>query len=305
MSDLSVNLFGEKISNPLFLPSGIVTVISSHNQAEKAGAGLVIIKSITVNKRIGNPIPRVVRYSSGFINSVGLTNPGLKQGKKQIDDFMAKTKIPVIISVFAEKVSDFVLLVKELSKLKPLAIELNLSCPNVRDELDIMISTREDITYTVTKAVKKAVRNVPIICKLSPNVSDIGGIAKSCEDAGADAISAINTVAAGMVIDIKTAKPTLGAKFGGLSGPGIKPISIAKVYEIYKAVKIPVLGLGGISTSDEVIEMMMAGAFLVGVGSAVYLDGYKVFDKIKIGMREFCKENKIKSLKKIVGVAHK
>lgn len=302
--DLKIKLFNKELENPLFLPSGIINEISGHKMAVDAGAGSVVLKSITVNRREGNPIPRVVKYEYGFINSVGLRNPGLKEGKKQIKDFIKKTKTPVIISVFATTVKDFRKLVSETAKLKPYAIEINLSCPNVEGEFGQMISNKSDSSQQVIKGVKKEAGKVPLIAKLTPNVDSISEIAKACESAGADAIAAINTIAPSMIIDINKRKPILGMKKGGLSGPGIRPVAIAKIYEIHEAVKIPIIGMGGVEKWQDVIEMMMAGATLVGVGSAVYLRGYKIYQEILTGLKEFMKKEKITDIKKLIGVAH-
>jgi len=302
--DISVKLFGKKLTNPLFLPSGIVNDVPSHKIAAESGAGCVVLKSITTEPREGNPIPRVAKYEYGILNSVGLKNPGLKEGKKQIREFLKKTKIPVIVSVFAVSVKEFKKLVSEIAELKPFAIELNLSCPNVESEFGQMISNKSKSSYEIVKSVKKEARKVPLIAKLTPNVDQIGEIAKACEQAGVDAIAAINTVAPSMVIDIYKRRPILGAKKGGLSGPGIRPVAIAKIYEIYESVKIPILGMGGVEKWQDAVEMMMAGATLVGVGSAVYLRGYKIYKEIINGLEEFMKKEKIKNIKNLVGIAH-
>lgn len=304
MINLSISLFGKKLSNPLFLPSGIINDVSGHKLAIEAGAGSVILKSITMEPREGNPIPRVAKYEYGILNSVGLRNPGLKEGKKHIKDFLKKTKTPVIISVFATNIKGFKKLVSEMSELKPFAIEINLSCPNVQDEFGEMISNKSDLSFEVIKGVKKEAGKIPLIAKLTPNVDSISDIAKACETAGANAIAAINTVAPSMVIDIYKRKPILGMKKGGLSGPGIRPVAIAKIYEIYEAVKIPILGMGGVEKWQDAVEMMMAGATLVGVGSAVYLRGYKIYKEILTGLEEFMKKEKISDIKKLIGVAH-
>ena len=283
---------------------GIINEIAGHKMAIDAGAGCVVLKSITLEAREGNPIPRVAKYEYGILNSYGLRNPGLKEGKKQIKDFIKKIKEPVVISVFATNVKDFKKLVGEMSELKPFAIEVNLSCPNVEGEFGQMLSNKSDSSYQVIRGVKKEAGKIPLIAKLTPNVDNIGEIAKACEEAGADAIAAINTVAPSMVIDINKRKPILGMKKGGLSGPGIRPVAIAKIYEIYEAVKIPILGMGGVEKWQDAVEMMMAGATLVGVGSSVYLRGYKIYQEILTGLKEFMKKEKIIDIKKIIGAAH-
>ena len=301
---LSISLFGKKLKNPLFLPSWIINDIADHRLAVEAGVGCLVLKSLTIEKREGNPLPRVIKFNCGFINSVGLRNPGLERGKKEVADFLKKYNTPTIVSVFATNISDFQRLVSNFVELSPFAIELNLSCPNVADEFGEMISKKTKMVYQVIKAVKKEAKKIPIICKLSPNVENIGEAAKTAEEAGADAISAINTLASGMMIDIKKRKPILGTKKGGISGEAIRPLAIAKIYEIYEVVKIPILGMGGVSCFEDVIEMMMAGARLVGVGSAVYTKGWGVYQKILSGLKEFLKNEKIDRIEKIIGVAH-
>lgn len=302
--NLKIKLFDRRLENPLFLPSGIINDVPGHKLAIDAGAGCIVLKSITVEPREGNPIPRVAKYEYGILNSVGLKNPGLKEGKKQIKDFLKKTKAPVIISVFATNVKDFKKLVGEMSELKPFAIEINLSCPNVQDEFGEMISNKSSLSNEVIKGVKKEAGKTPIIAKLTPNVDSISEVAKACESAGADAIAAINTIAPSMVIDIYKRKPILGAKKGGLSGPGIRPVAVAKVFEIYESVKIPILGMGGVEKWQDAVELMMAGATLVGVGSSVYLRGYKIYKEIIDGMKCFLVKEKIKNINSLIGVAH-
>ncbi len=305
MIDLSIDLFGKKLKNPLFLPSGIVTDIASHKNAIDAGGGLIVLKSITLSPRQGNPLPRVVKFAGGFLNSVGLTNPGLELGKKQIEEFIKQAPVPVVVSIFATSVKEFKRMAEALAEINPFALELNLSCPNLRHESEVIISHEGKSSYQVVKEVKKVVGKLPVIAKLSPNVGKISEIARWCQEGGVDAISAINTVAPAMIIDIKKKRPTLGAKFGGMSGPAIKPIAIAKIYEIYQVVQIPILGVGGISDWRDVIEMMLAGACLVGVGSIVYLQGWGVYQKILRGLTTYLKKEKINSLKEIIGLAHK
>lgn len=302
--DLKIKLFDKRLENPLFLPSGIINDVPGHKLAIDSGAATVVLKSMTLKPREGNPIPRVAKYEYGIINSVGLKNPGLKEGKKQIKDFLKKIKTPIIISVFATNVKDFKKLVGEMSELKPFAIEINLSCPNVEGEFGQMLSNKSDSSYQVIKGVKKEAGKIPLIAKLTPNVDPISEVAKACEAAGANAIAAINTIAPSMVIDIYKRKPILGMKKGGLSGPGIRPVAIAKIYEIYEAVKIPILGMGGVEKWQDAVEMMMAGATLVGVGSSVYLRGYKIYKEILTGLKEFMKQENIKNIKNLIGMAH-
>ena len=305
MADLSMTYCGVHFPNPLILPSGIAQDIpKDHERAINAGAGGITTKSITIEPREGNPLPRVCRYEQGFLNSVGLRGPGLDKGKILIEDFIKASPVPVIVSVFAVSIKDFERFAYELCPLKPAFFELNLSCPNVEDEYGACLATGMESSAQVVKEVKKISSNIPVLAKLTPNVSNIANVAKACEAAGADGIVAINTVGPGMVIDIKQKKPILGAKRGGVSGPAIKPITIRCVYDIYEAVKIPIIGMGGITSWQDAVEVMMAGATLIGVGSAIYFKGINVFTEIKNGISQYMDAEHVTSLKELVGIAH-
>lgn len=304
MFSLKTTFCGVTFENPLILPSGIITEIPAHHKAEQSGAGGVTLKSFTVNPREGHPLPRIIKYDHGFLNSVGLRNVGIEKGPAIVKEYLAKATVPTIISVFATNVKEFVQLVEAFAPLKPAMIELNLSCPNVEDEFGDPSGNTAEGAGNVVAAVKKVARGLPLMAKLSPNVASIVDVAKACEAAGVDAISAINTVGPGVVIDIKTRKPVLGHLKGGVSGAGIFPIAVAKVYDLYEAVKIPILGMGGVTTWQNAVEIMLAGASLVGTGSAIYSKGYGVFEEIKKGMSEWMEQNGVKELKEIIGAAH-
>jgi dihydroorotate dehydrogenase (NAD+) catalytic subunit len=301
---LTTSFLSTTFPNPLILPSGIIQEIPDHLRAIEQGIGGITLKSLTVEKREGNPLPRVWKYDHGFINSVGLRNPGINEGVKKIKDVLEKSSVPVMVSIFAVTVADFKHLAEKVLTLKPKFIELNLSCPNTKSELGESLGMGVDSTIQAVTGVKKVVKNkTKLIAKLSPNVQNIGEVAKAAEDAGVDAISAINTVGPGMVIDIRRKKPVLGNKEGGVSGMGIKPVAIRCVYDIYRSIKIPIIGMGGISNWQDTIEMMMAGATLVGVGSAVY-SNKNVYEEIKKGLVEYMETEKLKSLMSLVGSAH-
>ena len=305
MQALAVKFLGVEFNNPLVMPSGILQEVAAHYQAEKNGLGGITTKSMTMEPREGNPMPRVIKYDHGILNSVGLRNPGITKGIGEWEKFIKETKIPVICSVFAVSVKDFVYLSEEAEKIEPAMIELNLSCPNTVDELGEPLGMGVDSTAAAVKAVRKALnKDTKILAKLSPNVGNIGEVAKAAESAGADAISAINTVGPGMVIDIRRKKPMLGNIVGGVSGPGIRPVAVRCVWDIYNSVKCPILGMGGVETANDVVEMMLAGATLVGVGSAWYRHGFGIYAKIKTDLIKYMKENKIKSLSELVGGAH-
>src|SRR3990167_10505385 len=263
MSDLSAYFCGVKFDNPFILPSGIITEIPEHKKAIEAGVGGVTLKSLTYERREGNPLPRIWKYDCGMINSVGLRNAGIEKGSQEIAKFLSEHKeIPIIVSLFATKIKEFLYLVEKIVPLNPSFIELNLSCPNVDDEFGKSLGMEKGAAGEIVKSVKKISGKVPVLAKLSPNVNDITDIAKSCESEGANGIVAINTVGPGMIIDLTKKKPILGAKKGGVSGPAILPVAVRCVYEIYDAVKIPVIGMGGVTKWQDVVEMIMAGATL-------------------------------------------
>lgn len=306
MADLGVNFCGISFSNPFILPSGIITEIPEHRRAIDAGVGGVTLKSLTYYKREGNPLPRIWKYNCGMINSVGLRNAGIEKGSQEIAQFIHQNPdIPIIVSLFATKIQEFLYLVEKIIPLHPHCIELNLSCPNVDDELGTSLGMEKGAAGKIVGKVKKISQKIPILAKLSPNVSDIADIAKSCEEAGADGIVAINTVGPGMIIDITKKRPALGAKKGGVSGQGIFPITVRCVYEIFEEVKIPIIGVGGVTTWQDAIQIIFAGATLVGVGTATYLKGMNVYQELKQGIREYMEKENIKHLSELVGLAHK
>lgn len=304
MSNLKVNFCGVDFENPLVLPSGIIQEIPDHIRAVKGGAGSITAKSLTVEPREGYPIPRIIRFEHGILNAVGFRNPGIKNGKLQIMQLMRSVNVPVIVSIFSTKLEEIKLLASEVAGIHPPFMELDISCPHVEDEFGKSLAMNEKTAYEATKAAKRESGKIPLLCKISANYSEIVKVAKACEEAGADGISAINSVGPGMVIDIKTKKPVLGNIRGGMSGPAIKPIAIRCVYDIFKEVKIPILGMGGVTTWQDVVEMMMAGATLVGIGSATYFKGMGIYQEIKQGLLDYMDKKGIKDLKEIVGTAH-
>ncbi len=302
---LPIEFLGRKFVSPLVLPSGILTTKNDFINAQNHGAGAVTTKSYTFYPRSGHPAPVVARFEGGFINSVGLRNAGIAEAKRQIQEFQKSLSIPLFVSLFDTNIRNFIQLALHLLPLKPEFLELNLSCPNVDDEYGKPLATQEESAYEIVRKVKKVVGGeVKIIAKLTANVPDIKKIAVAVEEAGADAIAAINTVGPGMIIDIKKRKPVLGAKQGGVSGPAIKPIAIRCVYEIYQVVNIPIIGMGGVTSWQDAVEMMMAGATLIGVGSAIYLKGWSVYEQIKKKKKRYLKEEKIEDIKSLIGQAH-
>ena len=308
MIDTSVILCGIKLKNPTILASGILGISSELlvNVAE-AGAGVVTSKSCGLLPRVGHPNPTILEWEHGLVNAVGLSNPGVGEEVKELKKAKVKLKelgVPLIASFFADKMENFAILAEKLSEAEPDFLEVNISCPNTKSDLGQMFAAEAQTAATITQVVKKRTK-IPLIVKLSPNVIDIKEIAKAVEGAGADAISAINTVGPGMFIDVESGKPILANKVGGLSGPAIRPIAIAKVFEICSVVKIPVIGIGGITYGRDAIEMIMVGASAIGVGSAVYYRGIKVFTKINQEIKKFMKDHQFQNLSEFRRIAHK
>lgn len=302
---LETELAGVKLQNPTVLASGIlgVTGASLARVAKHDGAGAVTTKSVSLKERKGHPTPVLITYEHGMLNAVGLSNPGIEEFIPEIEYAVKNAGAPVIASIFGSKITEFGEIAKKASAANPHLIEVNISCPNVEDEFGRPFACDPGIAGVVTRTVKKSTK-IPVFIKLSPNVSNIGEIAKSVQDAGADGITAINTVGPGMAINIEARKPILSNKSGGVSGPGIKPIAVKAVYDIYKSAKIPIIGTGGITTGRDAIEIIMAGASAAGVGSAVYYRGPEVFSAICEEMQEFMDKEGFKSIKEMRGIAH-
>ena len=265
------------------------------------GCGLVTMKSIGPEPRDGHKNPTVIDLGHGMINAVGLPSPGYLNMENEWKD-LEKRDFPLIASVYGSSVREYQMVAEFVSSKNPDFIEINISCPN-SEKHGMIFGVNPQSSHDVVSAVKKVV-NVPLIVKLTPQALDIGDIARSCEDAGADAICAVNTAGPGMIIDIESKMPVLAFKKGGLSGPMIKPVAVRCVFDIYKAVTIPIIGLGGITTGEDAIEMVMAGASLVGIGSAVRYRGIDVFQKVADEMEAWLSKHNC-SIEDIKGAAHR
>lgn len=301
---LKTKICGVNLKNPTILASGILGVsAASLAYVVNNGAGAVTSKSIGLEERKGHAAPVMITTPYYGVNAVGLSNAGIDESLPEITQAVKTCKAPVIASIFAHKISDFGLLAQKISIAKPDLIEVNISCPNVEAEFGKPFSTDPIAAAKVTSLVKDNTK-IPVIVKLSPNVLDIKFIAKAVEEAGADCINAINTLGPGMAIDLRTKMPILTNKFGGVSGPAIKPIAIKAVYDIYQTVKIPIIGTGGVMTGDDAIEMMMAGASAVGIGTAVYYREIDVFRKVTDEMEVFLNAEGYKNVKQVIGAAN-
>jgi dihydroorotate dehydrogenase (NAD+) catalytic subunit len=303
--NMETEICGIKLKNPLILASGIlgVTASSLANVAE-SGAGAVTTKSIGPQKRTGHSAPVIITTKNYMMNAVGLSNPGIDDSIEELKEMIKQSKSPIIISIFAGTIEEFGMVAKKVSTINPQFIEVNISCPNVKDDFGKPFAAEPESAAAVTRIVKENVKGIPIIIKLSPTASNVGQIAKACEKAGANAINMGNTGGPGMAIDIRTARPILTNKTGGLSGPGLKPLAVRCVYDVYKNVKIPIIGTGGVTCGEDAIEMIMAGASAIGIGTAVYYEGINVFKKISDEIVEFMKKEGYKSIAQMVGIAH-
>jgi dihydroorotate dehydrogenase (NAD+) catalytic subunit len=298
MPSLKTVLGSVILENPILIASGILgTTSGSMRKLYKKGAGAIITKSTSLNPKKGNLNPTVVSTPSGLLNAMGLPNPGIDSMIDEVK-ILIKHNIPVIGSVTGSSIEEFVKVASEFDSVGVIAVELNISCPH---EKVSQIGQSCELSYEFVKAVKKEV-SIPVFVKLTPNVTDIVKVAVEVEKAGADGITAINTIK-GMVIDINTGYPILNNKIGGLSGPAIRPIAVRCVYEIYKSVKIPIIGVGGIENWEDTIEFILAGATAVQIGTSI-LKGYKIIKEIINGVKEFLIKKRKNSISEIIGLTH-
>jgi dihydroorotate dehydrogenase (NAD+) catalytic subunit len=273
MKSLKIELPGLQLRNPIMPASGCFGFGKEYSQFYDLNVlGAIMIKATTVEPRFGNPTPRVAETSAGMLNAIGLQNPGLVKVMSEELPWLAQYDVPIIANVAGATEEDYIEVAKEISKAPNVhALELNISCPNVKTG-GIAFGTIPEVAKQLTRKVKD-VSEVPIYVKLSPNVTDIVEMAKAVEDGGADGITMVNTLV-GMRIDIKTGKPILANRTGGLSGPAIKPIAIRMIYEVSQKTSLPIIGMGGISSAEDVVEFYYAGASAVAVGTANFVDPF-------------------------------
>ena len=303
MVNTKVSLCGIELSNPVIPASGTFGFGYEFAALYDINIlGSISFKGTTKDPRFGNPTPRIAECEKGMLNSVGLQNPGVdKVISEELPKLKACFKKPVMANVSGFSVDDYVYTVEKLDAESSIGwFEINISCPNVHGG-GLAFGTSAENAAAVTKAVKKVTKK-PVIIKLSPNVTDITEIAKACEAEGADGISLINTLL-GMKIDLKTKKPVLANKAGGFSGPAIKPVAVRMVYQVYEAVKIPIVGMGGITTAEDVIEIMLAGATAVEVGAANLVEPFACKNIIE-DLPRVMEKYKIQNLTDIIGGAH-
>ncbi len=302
-SKLSTIFCGINLSSPTILPAGFLgTTKDILKRVAENGVGAVTIKSISSEARNGHRNPTVLTFDAGMLNAVGYSNPGVKEAAKEFSDTKS-IGVPVIASVIGTNPEDFLKVLDGFKDVNFCAVEIPLSCPHTPGFGMLAGQSSPEATSKIVSAIRKETQ-LPLFVKLSPNVPDIGELAKIAEDAGADAITAVNTMGPGMVINIEAKRPVLDFMIGGVSGSALRPIAVRCVFDIYNSVKIPILGVGGISTGRHAIEMMMAGASVIGIGTAIYHRGIEVFREINGEIEKWMDKNGITSLKEIVGIAH-
>jgi dihydroorotate dehydrogenase (NAD+) catalytic subunit len=302
MVNLEVKLSNLKFKNPVLVASGTFGWGIEYKRFFDIGLlGGVIVKGLSLNPRQGNPSPRIIETPCGMLNSIGLQNIGLEKFSSEILPQFDSISTNLIVNIYGSEIGEFVELAAELNNYKQIAaLEVNVSCPNVKAG-GATFGKDPEVVFVLVSSIKK-VCDKTIIVKLTPNVTDIALIAQAAQSAKADAVSLINTIT-GMVIDTKTKKPFLGNKFGGLSGPAIYPVGLRMVYETYEKVNIPIIGVGGIYSSDIAIQYMLAGASLVQIGTANFVEP-SISLKIIEGIRRYLEDEKIDDVNKLVGIAH-
>jgi len=296
---LEVNISGLNLKSPFILASGILGVsFSSMKKLMDAGFGAITTKSIGPKPRKGYKNPSIIEIFPGtFLNSVGLGNPGIDYFISEIKEIKANN-IPLIVSVFGDTNELYLEVALKAQEAGADAIEINISCPHAEVS---SIGINKDLTFDLTKLLKEKL-SIPLFVKLNPNVTDICEIALAAQEGGADAVIAINTLAA-MLIDINTMRPILSHGSGGLSGRAIHPIAVKKVYDLYKILNIPIIGCGGISNWEDAVEFFLAGATSLQIGTSLY-QGFDIVKKINKGIREYLELNNFKNISEIKGISH-
>ena len=303
MNFLKMNFAGLDLENPIMTASGCFGFgLEYKDYFDPNELGAVLIKGLTPEPREGNYGIRIAETPAGMLNSVGLENPGIDYFERETAPLLERElKVPVIANINGKILEEYIEIAERAEAIDVIkAIELNISCPNVKDG-GMAFGANPDMAAKVTREVRRVTKK-PLIVKLSPNVTDIAGIAKLVEAEGADALSLINTLL-GMSIDINKKKPLLGNIFGGLSGPAVKPVALRMVYQVSNAVSIPLLGMGGISTAEDALEFFMAGASAISVGTGFFQNPLAAVE-IKQGLISYCTENNLSNINEIVAYAH-
>ncbi|SHH06464.1 dihydroorotate oxidase B, catalytic subunit [Thermosyntropha lipolytica DSM 11003] len=299
--DISVDLGGLKLKNPVVVASGTFGYgLEYEDFLDISAIGAVIVKGTTLEPRSGNPSPRIAETPAGMLNAIGLENPGVDVFLKEYLPRLRDKGVTVIVNIAGNTVEEYARMAAKIEGNEGVAaIELNISCPNVKKG-GLQFGTHPDTVKEVVEAVKKET-SLPVLPKLSPNVTDVVEIAKAAQAGGADALSMINTLL-GMAIDIKKKKPVLANIFGGLSGPAIKPVALRMIYQVYKEVDLPILGGGGIMSSEDAVEFILAGASAVSIGTGNFVNPRLALEVVE-GIRNYLQEENIRSVRELTGMA--
>ena len=296
--DTRVSIAGVEFKNPVMTASGTFgSGMEYCDFVDIAKLGAIVTKGVANVPWPGNPTPRVTETPSGMLNAIGLQNPGIDVFIERDLEFLKKIDVPVIVNVCGKSVEDYLEVVERLSDTDVAMLEINVSCPNVKEGA-IAFGQKKEALSDITKRIK-AIAKQPVIMKLSPNVTDITEMAKAAEAAGADAISLINTIT-GMKIDVNRRKFVLANKTGGLSGPAIRPVAVRMVYQCANAVSIPIIGMGGIASAEDALEFIMAGATAVSVGAYNFVNPYATTEIIE-GLEQYLKRTNTETIRELIG----
>lgn len=296
---LAVNLAGIKMKNPVMTASGTCGYGREYRDFYDVNElGAIVVKGLTREPRPGNPVPRIAETPAGILNAIGLQNPGLDVFLREEIPYLRELSLPVIVNIAGNEVEDYRALAAALDGTGGIAaLEVNISCPNVKKG-GMAFGTDPDAAHAVVRAIRQET-GLPVIVKLSPNVTDITAIARGVEAAGADAVSLINTLV-GMAVDIRTRRPVIANIVGGLSGPAVKPVALRMVWEVARAVRLPIIGIGGISTAEDAIEFLLAGATAVAVGTASFVNPRAPVEIIA-GISQYLAANGIADVNELIG----
>lgn len=296
---LSVNIAGLKLKNPVLTASGTFGYGEDYDEyIDLNQLGGIVVKSLSLKPALGNPPPRIVETPAGMLNAIGLQNIGINTFIEEKLPFLKRFDTKIVVNIYGHTQEEYGLIAERVEGVEGIhGVEVNISCPNVKKG-GMIFGTDPQETYKVVQAVRKKT-SLPLIIKLSPNVTDITVIAKAAEDAGADALSLINTLL-GMAIDIDSCRPLLANITGGLSGPAVKPVALRMVWEIYNSARIPIIGIGGIMKASDALEFMIAGASAVEIGTANFIDPVSTL-KILEGIKIYCLEKGIDDINRLIG----
>ncbi|MBE7048819.1 MAG: dihydroorotate dehydrogenase [Ruminococcaceae bacterium] len=298
MTDMKVHIAGVELQNPVIAASGTFGFGREYGQLyDLSEIGAISVKGLTKAPRAGNPPPRITETPGGILNSVGLQNPGVDAFIRDEIPYLRQYRCKIIANMAGNTFEDYCEMAEKLSAADVDFLEMNISCPNVKAG-GAAFGTHPDTVFAITDAVRKYAKK-PLIVKLSPNVADITETAKAAEAAGADALSLINTLT-GMAIDIRTRRPILANVIGGMSGPCVKPVALRMVYQVYRAVQVPIIGMGGITSGEDAVEFLLAGSTAISVGTANFTDPYACI-KIRDGIRQYMQDQTITKIGDLTG----